>query len=576
MHLAAVLTQLWVLPFPLQCNTGEADSPPAKISITIQNCNSLSLSGSTANFDMKLAAIASSMSDVILLSDTRVISSRGVSSTQRIQKSLRDCKICSYSAYFHSNANSRGVAILIKNELSYNILREYRDDMENFYMMDVEINKTRYGIGAVYGPNNTARDFYRYLRNSLTDAGNKGCINIILGGDWNTTVDRRPVTENIDTFHMSGLPNPKNSELLEQLCSDLSLTDPYRVLNPDKRDFTYSPFGNVRLNRSRLDFFVISSNLIANISECTIADSVSCKLFDHKPVCLKLNQTISLTKPSCRLNNRFLENEVLGISVEIAVRRVHLYSLRCDNANQNNVTLRDRELVQINDILVSYRNLTTILGSIATQGGDATANLNVAAVQQDICTKLDDMSPLTVLEQANKNCTDVEFFVALTNEVRNAGARTQKFLGKLSRIEDIGLGKQLEFLRKDYCENAKHIAEIENRLKIKKDTLLREKVKDIKIFECLNAEKATPLLLNLAKKTGTGDNLNNICDANGSKFADDRDRNDYIRDFYSNLYQPDLNVQGTIEDFLGPTICSHPMVLGSKLNCWSGTILIVL
>jgi hypothetical protein len=93
-------------------------------------------------------------------------------------------------------------------------------------MMDIEINKKRYGIGAVYGPNNTSRDFYRYLRNSLAAAGGNGCNQIILGGDWNTTVDRRPVTDNIDTFYMSGLPTPKNSELLEQLCHDFALVDP--------------------------------------------------------------------------------------------------------------------------------------------------------------------------------------------------------------------------------------------------------------------------------------------------------------------------------------------------------------
>ncbi len=96
--------------------------------------------------------------------------------------------------------------------------------------------------------------------------------------------------------------------------------------------------------------------------------------------------------------------------------------------------------------------------------------------------------------------------------------------------------------------------------------MLRDKVKDVKIFECLNAEKATPLLMNLAKKTGNGDSLSNICDNNGSHFINDQDRNGYIKDFYCNLYQPDYNVQGTIEEFLGPDICAHPMVLGSKLN----------
>jgi hypothetical protein len=176
------------------------------------------------------------------------------------------------------------------------------------------------------------------------------------------------------------------------------------------------------------------------------------------------------------------------------------------------------------------------------------------------------MSPITTLEQANKNCSVSEFFVALTDEVRNAGSRTQKFLGKVGRIEDIALGKQLEILKADYSKNAIHIAEIENRLKIKKDIILREKVKDVKIFECLNAEKATPLLLNLAKKTGSGDSISNICDTNGTPFINDQVRNEYIKFFYCNLYQTDYNVQGTIEDFLGPVICNHPLVTGSKLT----------
>jgi hypothetical protein len=148
-----------------QASAGEANNPPAPLSFAIQNCNSLGLSGSTANFDMKLAAIVLSKADVILLSDTRVVSLKGVSSTQRIQNSLRDCKLCSYSIRFNSNSNSRGVAILIKNALQYNIIKEYRDDSEN----DTEINGIRYGIGAIYGPNNTSREFYRFIKNTLQD-----------------------------------------------------------------------------------------------------------------------------------------------------------------------------------------------------------------------------------------------------------------------------------------------------------------------------------------------------------------------------------------------------------------------
>ncbi len=116
---------------------------------------------------MKLAAIVLSKADVILLSDTRVVSSKGVSSTQRIKNSLRDCKLCSYSVVFNSSLNSRGVAILLKNALQYNIIKEYKDDNENVYILDIEINGLRYGIGAIYGPNNTSREFYRFIRTAL-------------------------------------------------------------------------------------------------------------------------------------------------------------------------------------------------------------------------------------------------------------------------------------------------------------------------------------------------------------------------------------------------------------------------
>jgi exonuclease III len=67
----------------------------------------------------------------------------------------------------------------------------------------------------------------------------KEVSNLVLGGDWNNTVDRSPNANNIDTFFMAGLPNPKNSELLQTLYNDLELIDPYRVLYPTRKDYTY-------------------------------------------------------------------------------------------------------------------------------------------------------------------------------------------------------------------------------------------------------------------------------------------------------------------------------------------------
>ncbi len=72
------------------------------------------------------------------------------------------------------------------------------------------------------------------------------------------------------------------------------------------------------------------------------------------------------------------------------------------------------------------------------------------------------------------------------------------------------------------------ISELENILKLERDSKLKEKLKDIKIFECLNAETATPLLLDLAKKTSSLDSVTNIRDSDGKDFVSNEARYNFI------------------------------------------------
>ncbi len=280
---------------------------PTPLSVCIQNCNSLNLTGLTGNLDTKLLAITATKADIILLSDTRIILSQGVSASNRTIEGLRNCKIKKYNAYFNSTSNSRRTAILVGADLDISIIKEYKDTQENYYVICMTINGFSYGIGSVYGPNQTSRDFFRNLSSVIRDMYSIGINNIIIGGDWNTTWDRRPIISNIDTFQMAALPNPKNSELLEGMCTEFGLVDPYRVLYPFKKDFTYMPFGTVRLNRSRLDFFIMSGNLIKDLSECSVASTVSCRLFDHKSVTLSLFASTHKANSNAGLNNSFLD-----------------------------------------------------------------------------------------------------------------------------------------------------------------------------------------------------------------------------------------------------------------------------
>jgi hypothetical protein len=52
------------------------------------------------------------------------------------------------------------VAILLGTDLEVVVNKEYRDIDENYLILDVNVNGSRYGIGAIYGPNNTSRIFF--------------------------------------------------------------------------------------------------------------------------------------------------------------------------------------------------------------------------------------------------------------------------------------------------------------------------------------------------------------------------------------------------------------------------------
>jgi hypothetical protein len=180
------------------------------------------------------------------------VNSKGVKGSERIKRYLRNNRNRAYDLYHHSSGNGRGVAILIAMYLNIVIGREWRDQAENAMVMDISLGNYTVTIGAIYGPNNTSRDFYRFLNQVLTES--TGMYKII-GGDWNTVLDSQPSPQNIDILNMVSIPNPINSNLLREMCANHNMYDPYRVLYPNKKDYTYTPFGDTRKNRSRLDFF---------------------------------------------------------------------------------------------------------------------------------------------------------------------------------------------------------------------------------------------------------------------------------------------------------------------------------
>jgi hypothetical protein len=173
---------------------------------------------------------------------------------------------------------------------------------------------------------------------------------------------------------------------------------------------------------------------------------------------------------------------------------------------------------------------------------------------------------LAELETFEKNKPDGDFFEDLTKEIRKSGIWIQQKLYKITKEEMSYKEKKLETLKKDFNARCDEIFLLERQIQKIRETDLKEKLKSLKIFECINAERANPHFLNIAKKTKSDETTGSIQKDNGDEFESEKEREDHILKFYSDLYKKDVLVTGSIEDFLGEDILRHPLVRASKLT----------
>ncbi len=193
-----------------------------------------------------------------------------------------------YKVYFNSSKKSRGVAVLVRNQFKHEVLETAVDPQENVLLLRITIGGIVAVIGSVYGPNdNNCAPFFDFIGSTLNRWNNLPCI---LGGDWNATPSSLPAAENPDIYSMINIPSKVRSEGVEALCRDFDLSDPFRILAPDIRDYTYVPSSVIQKNRSRIDFFLVSNDLYDGISACTIAQGFSRRSFDHKPIFLNFQR----------------------------------------------------------------------------------------------------------------------------------------------------------------------------------------------------------------------------------------------------------------------------------------------
>ena len=199
--------------------------------------------------------------------------------------------------WLHGTNKSRGLAILLKNNLNYNLIKTYQDPHGRFLFLEIKVKNSCLTIANIYGPNVDDFDFFRYMFVKLNDFSK---IEILLGGDFNVILNN-----DLDKLNGSPHKNKLARQKILNYMKSLNLIDAYRELHPDVKKFTRLQINP--LIASRLDYFLVSKSLYFQVKECDIVPSLKS---DHKIVTLLVHHNSSPRgRGYWKFNNNLLLND---------------------------------------------------------------------------------------------------------------------------------------------------------------------------------------------------------------------------------------------------------------------------
>jgi exonuclease III len=552
----------------------EAPTPPPiheyftkfpQVTISAQNCNSLNISTECDKQLTKLIAITALCTDIIFLSDLRL--TKGSAQVEKIRKILACNNNKSYDLFFNSSMSKRGVGILLSRSLNYSIKSEYSDTSENILGLVLTIQDCTVKLCSVYGPNHNDKVFFENLARFLN---NEYSVPVVIGGDWNTTYSTLDIPHNPDVVNMSSPPSITRSSWLADLCKRHDLLDPFRALHPTRRDFSFAPLGR-RKNRSRLDFFLVSSSLISNLRKCDIAPIVSSSLFDHKSI--NLDFTRNKTKPKPYINRTITDNPRTSDVVLAAFADTYLAHadpvqpsedpLHVHRAAPVDLLTPQKVIVgRFMQLIREYNDLTEQLAKCNTN--HQLLSLLIAEKNTEIILQRELLWDIGRYQNLKLTCTDDFFFESLVSNIKGAVISFQTWVKKTENLKKSISVKRLIDLHRDFKINEDDIVKAETELNTLLDAELSAKVKSMKLFTCLNNEKPTPLFLNLAKTSNSGKSMSVIGKSDGTKYNTDVERNEGIVSFFENIYRKPADepsdFSNCIENFLGHEIINNQIV----------------
>lgn len=227
-------------------------------------------------------------------------------------------KIKGYESHWTTHPNGRargGSAIIIKNNINYQLEESVREDYIQTTMLSIQFNNQDVNIAAAYCPPKRTPTHSQWV-NIFKKLGPR----FIIGGDFNTkhTAWGSRLITPVKGYGLLNAINKENCNYLSARKPTYWPTDPRKV--PDL-----------------LDFFITKGIASNNMEAENIIDLTS----DHTPVLLSLNAAVILKKKKQNLTNRLTDWELFRELLEESI------NLRASLKTKQELDLQSENFIRI-------------------------------------------------------------------------------------------------------------------------------------------------------------------------------------------------------------------------------------
>ena len=204
--------------------------------------------------------------------------------------------------FAHGTNHSKGVMILFKIGIDFEVKSCYRDTNGRFIICVLTINDILYTISNIYAPDKEKEqvDFFNELKSAFVVQNMDVSDKLILGGDWN-------VIQNVQLDKLGGNDELKvrSLDMINNLKMQYDLQDIWRIFYPTNKRFTWRQ--KRPLIQCRLDFWLISVNIQDTVVSADIIPGV---FSDHSAIILKLGNKTEMHRGNgfWKLNCSLLDN----------------------------------------------------------------------------------------------------------------------------------------------------------------------------------------------------------------------------------------------------------------------------